>query len=260
MYTVLFLILILSQNSDCDKVVVKVRKMEMRIAICDDEKIMIDCIRSRLIQHNPSWEIDQYLSGKQLLGTEKEYDLIFLDIEMPDMNGMEVAMELRNREFDGHLVFLTSHSEFMPTAFKVKAFRFLKKPIEDVAFEETLIESEKEIYRNKKIIINTSESTKVVKLKDIICLEIVRNSTYMHTKDGQIVTRRTLREWMEILGDEYFLQVHKSYVVALRYIDTINTNVITMKDMDMKIPISRRKSKEVRNAFFSFIKKHALSI
>lgn len=232
--------------------------MNLQIAVCDDEPIIANDIRERLLQYKPDYVVDLYQSGKELLGTKKEYDLIFLDIEMPEISGMEVATELREREYEGNLVFLTSHTEFMPDAFKVKAFRFLQKPIVDAAFQEAVDEAEKEIMNYKKILVHTTEGTRLLSIKDIIYFETIRNYTYIHIKQGEIETRKTLREWMELIGSEHFYQVHKSYVVALRYIETIAGDGITMKYANGKIPISRRKTKEMKDIFFAYVKKYAM--
>lgn len=232
--------------------------MNLQIAVCDDEPIIANDIRERLLQYKPDYVVDLYQSGKELLGTKKEYDLIFLDIEMPEISGMEVATELREREYEGNLVFLTSHTEFMPDAFKVKAFRFLQKPIVDAAFQEAVDEAEKEIMNYKKILVHTTEGTRLLSIKDIIYFETVRNYTYIHIKQGEIETRKTLREWMERIGSEHFYQVHKSYVVALRYIETIASDGITMKYANDKIPVSRRKIKEMKDIFFAYVKKYAM--
>lgn len=239
---------------------VEVMKLNLQIAICDDEPIIANDIKEKLLQYKPDYVIDLYLSGKELLGTKKEYDLIFLDIEMPEISGMEVATELRNREYEGNLVFLTSHTEFMPDAFKVKAFRFLQKPIVDSAFEEAVDEAEKEIMNHKKILVHTTDGTRLLSINDIIYFETVRNYTYIHMKQREIETRKTLREWMDIIGDEHFYQVHKSYVIALRYIETVDSDGVIMKYANVKIPVSRRKMKEVKESYFAYVKKYAMYI
>lgn len=155
-------------------------------------------------------------------------------------------------------MFLTSHTEFMPDAFKVRAFRFLQKPMVDSAFREAVEEAEKEIVNHKKILVHTTEGTRLISLKDIIYFETIRNYTYIHMKQGEIETRKTLREWMDMIGKEHFYQVHRSYVIALRYIETIDNDGVVMKYSNVKIPVSRRKHKEARDAFFAYVKKYAM--
>ncbi len=232
--------------------------MNLNIAICDDDTNVIEDIKNKLLAYRNDYQIDTFDSGIKLLKNQTQYDLIFLDIEMPEMNGMDVALKLRKINFKGHLVFLTSHTEFMPEAFKVKAFRFLKKPINDDDFEETIVESEKEILNNKKLVIHSTDGIKLLYLNDIICFETIKCYTYLYTKNGDIETRKSLHDWMETLGTEHFIQVHKSFGIALRYIDTIESNFIIMKYTEMKVPVSRRKISIVKKAFFEYVKKYAV--
>lgn len=232
--------------------------MNLNIAICDDDNTIIEDIKNKLLAYRNDYQIDSFNSGIELLKSQTQYDLIFLDIEMPEINGMDVALKLRKINFKGHLVFLTSHTEFMPDAFKVKAFRFLKKPINADDFKETIIESEKEILNNKKLVIHSTDGIKLLYLNDIICFETIKCYTYLYTKGGDIETRKSLRDWMETLGTEHFIQVHKSFGIALRYIDTIESNCIIMKYTEMKVPVSRRKVAIVKKAFFEYVKRYAV--
>lgn len=234
--------------------------MRLQIAICDDEKYMQDIIRQKLLQYKPKYEIDVYCSGEELLEADKRYDLVFLDIEMPGKSGMKVAEELREKGFEGYIVFLTSYSEFMQDAFKVRAFRFLKKPIQDEDFQETLDGVEKEIAQNRTIVVTTNKETRAIPLQDIIYLEVVHNNTFICMQNGEVETRKSLSEWMETLGEELFCQVHRSYAVAYRYIERIEDDCIKMKNTNIKIPVSRKKIVDVRKAFFDYIEKNSSCI
>ena len=102
----------------------------MRIAICDDEKIFRDQIKKYILEVSSDSSIDEYTCGDDLAGSESNYDIIFLDIEMPGISGIETAEKLRENGSDADIIFLTSHVEFVYEAFKVRAFRFLQKPID----------------------------------------------------------------------------------------------------------------------------------
>lgn len=232
--------------------------MNLRVAICDDEAIIANDIKKRLLGCRPDYIADIYQSGKKLLESGQEYDLIFLDIEMQGLNGMETALALRNKGYEGNLVFLTSHTEFMTEAFKVKAFRFLHKPVDESAFEETVNEAEKEVLSNKKLFVDTSEGTKIIGLKNIVYLETIRNYTFIHMIHEEIQTRKTLREWMDILGNEDFYQIHRSYAIALRHINTICSDGVVMNYADVKIPVSRRKIGQVKDVYFNYVKNCAM--
>ena len=119
--------------------------MTYKIAVCDDEQIFGDDVVKKLKEQSEHCEISEYISGEELLNSSMEFDMIFLDIEMTGINGINAAFTLRERGYDGMIIFLTSHTEFMPDAFKVKAFRFLDKPLDSEKFNEAFSEAKKEI-------------------------------------------------------------------------------------------------------------------
>lgn len=231
--------------------------MKLNVAICDDESIICNEIKLKLKEIKPNYEISIFKSGKALLNSSKIYDLIFLDIEMPEIDGMNVAKLIRERKNEEYIIFLTSHIEFMPDAFKVKAFRFLNKPIDDEKFEETIIEAEKEILNNEKIAITLQGCTNLINLKDILCFEASGDGTYIHMKNAVLESNKPLKYWVNRMGNEHFFQVHKSYFIALRYVKSINASEIEMHYLKQCIPISRRKIASFKKNFFEYVKKNA---
>lgn len=227
--------------------------MKVRVAICDEKNIAND-LKLRLLEHRQDYNVDIFDSGQKLLENINRYDMIFMDIEMLGMNGMDVATKLRNTNYTGHLIFMTNYMEYLSYAFKVRAFRFFQKPVSDDDLEETIKESEREIIDNKTLMVCTSDEIKIICLRDLIYLESDKNYTYLYTKSGVIHTRKTMREWMELLESEHFVQVHKSYVVALRYVDSMKSNCIVMKHLKTEIPVSRRKMNDVKNALLTYTK------
>ena len=95
----------------------------LHIAICDDEQIIMEQLKKLLEAHRPDCIVTMYLRGEGLLDTFNQYDLVFLDIEMPPASGMELAAKLKELQYDGEVIFLTSYTDYMQDAFKVRAFR-----------------------------------------------------------------------------------------------------------------------------------------
>ncbi len=127
--------------------------MTYKIAVCDDEQIFIDDVVAKLKEQSEQCEILEYTSGEELLDSPLDFNIIFLDIEMAGINGINTAFLLRERKYDGMIIFLTSHTEFMPDAFKVKAFRFLDKPLDNEKFNEAFSEAKKEILNTEHILL-----------------------------------------------------------------------------------------------------------
>ena len=188
--------------------------MKLHVAICDDENIICNEVKMALKKLKPDYEIDIFHSGCELLNSNVTYDLIFLDIEMPDINGMKTAESLRNGENEEHIIFLTSHTEFQG-------------------------------------------NTKLVRLKEILCFEAFGDGTYIYTKKEVLESKKSLKYWMNEIGNEHFYQVHKSYFASFRYIKKIDTTEIQLHHLKQSIPVSRRKLPQFKKAFFEYIKKNA---
>lgn len=231
--------------------------MKLHIAICDDETVLCEETKKKILEVCPDYEIEQFFSGKRLLASALTYDMIFLDIEMPGLNGMETAGSLRKQGYLGHIIFLTGYTEYMPDAFKVKAFRFLTKPVNMDALEETLNESEREIFEHEKIVVDGFGTEILVDMKDIIYIEAMKKNSVLYLTNKSIETPYALKYWLEKLSGKDFCQVHKSFIVSLGHIVQVEEDEVILHGGDCHIPLSRRRHSIVRQAFLDYIKRHA---
>ena len=234
--------------------------MTYKIAVCDDEQIFVDDVVKKLKEQSEHCEISEYISGEELLNSSLEFDMIFLDIAMTGINGINAAFTLRERGYDGMIIFLTSHTEFMPDAFKVKAFRFLDKPLDSEKFNEAFSEAKKEIMNTEHILLSDrSGKTVYLKLTDIVYLEAYGDGTYIYGKMGKVYdTDKPLKYWKEQIGSEHFYQIHKSFIVSYLYVSDISKDgQVAMKGFKQTLDISRRNVVPFRNGFFDYIRKYA---
>lgn len=229
----------------------------IKIAICDDEPIIADVILSKISEFRPEYKADVYYSGESLLNSDIKYDLIFLDIEMSGINGMETALQIRKYNKDVYIVFLTSHTEFMQDAFKVRAYRFLVKPIDENDFFESVIQAENEMMNTEKISITVNDKTSLVSLDDIIYIEAFGDGAFIYTNNEVYESNKTLKYWTEQLGKIHFFRVHKSYLVSFKYINSVDATSVLMCGISQAIPISRRNYSNFKRAFVEYVKKYA---
>ena len=217
--------------------------MLLKIAICDDEKIICNNIKNKLesMPGSYKYDISVFCDGNKLLSSKEQFDIIFLDIEINDINGMDVASSLRQKGIGTYIIFMTSHSEFMQEAFKVNAFRYLCKPVKVSEFESVLIRSGGEIVNIKK--------------NSIVCVEAFGDGTYIYTTDKVIESRNSLKYWTELFSAEDFFQVHKSYLIAMSYVKTIKGFEAEMSCIDLTVPIAHRKMKQFKDELISYIAK-----
>lgn len=231
--------------------------MQLKVAICDDDAILCEDAKQRILEMRPDYVIHTYSTGEELLLADRGYDIVFLDIEMPGRDGMCIAKELRAKQYSGHIIFLTSHMEFMSEAFKVKAFRFLDKPIKADDLRETLMESEKEVFLDKKLIITDYGVEILINISDILYIEVQKNKTLIHTIHEVLETNYTLKYWIRELGTKDFFQVHKSYMVSLRNIKELDVDCVRLHGLEVSVPVSRRNVSSVKKAFFDYVRRNA---
>ena len=169
----------------------------MRILICDDNSICSEQIKQYLLDyfnrnHLKIPEIACFQDGKSLMNDTGEQDILFLDIEMPGMNGIYIGNELKERNKKIIIFVVTSYIEYLDEAMRFHVFRYLTKPIDKQRFYRNLKDALK-IYSssNVKVLIETKTGAHTILESDIICIEAVGKSVTIHTIDTDIAVSYT---------------------------------------------------------------------
>lgn len=233
----------------------------MRIAVCDDE---LSC-RRQLVQaiEGITKSLDVMTSafedGRELLRafSETPFDLVFLDIEMPVINGIETAKKLR--ELDAHVpvVFLTSHIEYALEGYEVNALRYLTKPVQEDKLREVIDHVTAKLLGRRSLWIKTEDEEIRLPLSEIICFEALNQNILIRTEKRQYKVRHNIADYEKELGGDGFFRVHRSYLVSLHKVSSIGKGELTLVS-DIRVPVSRSREKELRDALFSCIKEGAL--
>ena len=234
---------------------------KINIAICDDDIEHINILEKYLFEISSiKIECDVYQSGERLVEAYKNinerYDVVFLDMEMNEINGIETANIIR--EFDEHIIiiFVTSHTEYMRESFKCSPFRFLLKPIDADELKTVVYDMSKKLLEKRNVYAFTENKTKVrLFCDDIIYLESQDHWIWIHTKEKAYKVCKSLSEIHEQLGNMMFCRVHKSFVINFHYIKTIKENDVRLYHCDKTIPISRTYKKEVLNEYTNFLER-----
>lgn len=230
----------------------------MKIAVCDDEKILRNQIIDYIRLYGENYQITEYANGRELLNANECFDIIFLDIEMPGIDGMSVAEKLRSRNVESIIIFLTSHIECIRDAFKVKAFRFLSKPVDLQDLNEAMRGAVSEILNTEKVVINQRGKIYEVNLKDIVYLEAFGDGTYIYDRFNNVYESTVqLKGWDERLCGKDFFKIHKSYMVSLMYVKKIENSNLFLYSTDTILTISRRNITGFKDAYLKFIKNNA---
>ena len=184
----------------------------------------------------PDVVIEKYLSGDELIASGCEPDILFLDIQMPGMDGMETARILRQKNEKMVLIFVTAVEEYVFQAFDVAAFHYLVKPFSDEKFEEVVKRAVRSIEKysenqsdEKYMMVQSGGSHMKVFLKDIVYAEVYNRKVIIHTRDTNIEYYGKLQELSEIVGADFF-RTHRAYLVHFKYVQKYDANCVTMEN------------------------------
>jgi len=241
--------------------------MPTTIAICDDEKNTRENIMRLVKSQCEDCFIELYDSGDALLAAGKEYDLYFLDIQMPGINGLKTAERIRERQkaelrAESVIIFITALREYMESAFDVKAFHYLVKPVNEVKFAAVFSRALNDC-RNEKcnaekhIIIKSGNIHHKIFLKDIFYVESRNNKVVVNGTDGAKEYYATLREAEATLGDTFF-RCHRCYLVNMRHIKRYNANTVWLKN-GAEILLAKKKYPQFVKAYMAYTKSGGLA-
>lgn len=212
----------------------------MHIGICDDQQAARELAKYRIKKMYPDETITCYKSGEELLLEKDLPDILFLDICMPGINGMETAKRLRARDKNIIIIFITAVEDYVFQAFDVGAFHYLVKPFTEEKFIEILHNSAEQFIYQKKLnrayikkevpdIIITSKGKHItVKPGDIVYAEVFNRKVIIHTLDSDIEYYGKMKE-LEAKAGEGFYRPHRSYLVNFKYIKKYNAQVIYLE-------------------------------
>lgn len=232
----------------------------MRVAVCDDESDFCDRIKEALVTEESEENVACFASGEELLrqSDKSPYDIVYLDIEMLGMNGIEVAEELKKRNQNVIIIFVSSHTSYISRTFRVDAFQFLIK--EDMDRESVLSEycRAKERYRKDHDYYTIKQNTEHRRFEicKITYLESRNRHLYLNTADGkEYEYRGKLDREAEKLKPYHFVRVHESYLVNMAYIEIYGNDQLSLKydSQNRRFTISRRYRDEVASAYNLYI-------
>lgn len=229
----------------------------LRIAICDDDKKLLTLLHKEidlwflmLRKTDYNFSIDEYTSSEQFSFCLKSnsYDIIFLDIEMPKLNGIELAKQIRSKLPDVILIFLTSHNEFAPQGYKVKALRYLSKLNMREQLNEALsaaVAEFEKIDTRSLPVINYGNLNRIP-YRDILYIHhSLRYSEITTLSQGTVRDSRGIKELYAALNSERFIFIDRSTFINLGHVRRVEDGKIILRSGESLV-ISRRMLPQVK--------------
>lgn len=228
--------------------------MKYRIAICDDEQNQIEYITSIVT----SWsaheghgcEIRTFASAEAFLfeyEEDKAYDILLLDVEMKNMNGIELAKRIRKDNNRAEIIFITSHFEFVGEGYEVDALHYLIKPISAEKLTQVLTKAAEKIsVEPPSVVISCEGETVKLYEADIRYVESFLHYIVIHTKDNEYKIKENISVFENKVSDVFY-RIHRSYLVSLKYITRISRTSVNIGNTEL--PLSRGKYDNINRAF-----------
>lgn len=228
----------------------------IRIAVCDDLKedreVLIKILSEYLDQNNLYAEVDEFVSGEVFLESDiSRYRLVFLDIFMDKLNGMETAKKLIRENHKVQIVFASTSIDFAAEAFTIEALHYIVKPIEEKQVYGVLDKFFDSFYSMRTIEVKVGRMEESIYISDILYIEAKGKKTIIHMKNGTLEASQSLSEMAQIVPQGDFCMPIRWALVSMREITSMPSNVLKLSDQT-EIPISRGKREEIKNTFADF--------
>lgn len=234
--------------------------MMLEIAVCDDEPVMRKELSGQFTEYmvprqDKAYRISVFESGRQLLESGREFDLIFLDIQMEEPDGMETARRLRQRGSKSLLVFVTVLKEWVFEAFEVEACDYLIKPLDTEHFRRTMDRVFRHIgpKSEEKLLVQKGNQSQVIRLSECVYCEVQGRKIYIHQENGEVIDYYDRLENLKNQVDGRFFQCHRSYLVNLDYVRGCREGQVLLPG-EGRIPVSRLRERELTQALLKHMK------
>ncbi len=233
---------------------------KISIAIVDDEDIFLEHFAEIVEDHfrasKKEFEISKFKSSKELYVCGKSFDLYFLDIEMPEVSGTEIAESIR--ESYGRIpevIFVTSNNHAVYDVFEFEALGFIRKTYLENDFEKSM----RIFWNKKKSLDNMFElkcdgATILKKSEEIIYVEVFAHRVVFHCLDGDYGIWGSLDNVEQLLNESGFVKTHRCYLVNMKYIDKLETKSVILQLLEgVEIPIGKQYTVELKRKYVHYL-------
>jgi len=232
----------------------------LKLVICEDEQTtakQIACfVQNWASLRTQSVYISHFESAEAFLFAyedDKSADLLLLDIQMGEMDGMALARKIREGNERVQIIFITGIPDYVAEGYDVSAVHYLLKPVKEERLFAAIDKAMANLSKPKRTIsVDTAEGITLVVVDNITHIEALNNELVIATKEGAVSCRMPLYKLEEIISDVWFVKTHRSYLVNLAYIKRVTRTEVIL-DNGVALPLSRRLYKDVNSALMKYV-------
>ncbi|SCI85502.1 Sensory transduction protein lytR [uncultured Clostridium sp.] len=230
----------------------------IKIAICEDKKEQQELLKTYINQIFEAlyikYKLEIFNSGEELLENyQNDTDVLLLDIQMGQINGMDTARKIRSIDDKVEIIFITSLIEYALEGYEVRAYRYLIKPVKYENLKENIINCIKEVdIKNKYIIVKEQGNKIKLDINEITYVEVQKETITIHTLNEVYKTNGTMINIEKDIDCDRFFRCHKSFLVNLEHIKSIKQYTAILENSE-EVPISRYRFKDTKDKFFDLI-------
>jgi DNA-binding LytR/AlgR family response regulator len=229
-----------------------VKRIIIRIAICEDEEEQQNILKSHLDiifkESKYDYELFVFCSGEELMENyPREIDIFLLDIYMGEINGIEVAKNIRKIDQDCEIIFITFFHGHVREGYEVRAYRYLTKPVEFLELKKHLLSCIEKIVesKNNELIVFDEDNVYKISINSILYTQNLKNDMVIHTLKREFKIKNKIELIEEKLLKYSFIKCKKNYIINLKYICSAKENVIELINGET-IPFNKKNVKDLQ--------------
>lgn len=230
-----------------------------RIAICDDNNLDAEKLKAYVVDFLfmndvENYEIDLYEDGTSLLYSNLHHDFIFLNVQLSDLNGMNIAQHFADTKEAQNIIFISDSNHHIKISYDLQKLNCLIKPIDKKGMARIIKEMLEMIDRDRLYIFDETNSTLRLYLKTICYIEVLGRKTYLHQECDEYISKKQLKVWESELRDFGFARSHNSFIINLRYVSSVKSNRVILRSGD-ELLLSRKYKETFLQSFLAYNEK-----
>ncbi|MBE5886339.1 MAG: response regulator transcription factor [Lachnospiraceae bacterium] len=235
-----------------------------QVHICDDIKehaLQLESLLQKL-DNNISFQITISSAAEDFInqltsieqGKTSPWDIIFMDIRLPESDGISLGKKIREICPDSYLIFTTAYAEYAIQGYEASAYRYLLKPVTTDDLLALTSDIQKDLDKKEKILIKEKKNSVYLSLNDILYISAEDKYTIVYTKNNHFISDMSLNKYEEQLGNHGFYRIHRKYLVNIRHHRGIFENKVEISNGTL-LSISKSKIKAYQSQIFCYMHK-----